>query len=491
MKRTMTSNTTFEISLDHPTGNFWVDMGLVVLAYHLGEGRHKQEDVLRDLLNRLVQRTGRKGEYFDSETQTLREYEKVNWVYPTNLFIKVSGSAPKKKIGEKTYFLAPPTFDLGLKLGKRAEPCDLCGEESPLTDAKMWMYPFVVDPQKFGTFYPSAKRALKLCARCALAGLAGYLGWLYKAQGKDAIHFFVFHSPDLRQLLELYRNVILPFQLNQEGGTAPVAFSGPYLHEATLGLLLELFSHVEKSELLSEEGRALLARILGEDPSTPPAPLSLYVITGKPGQAFNMQQFQEFTRLHALYQLYKQWKRILTDRDPYPALVQIFRQFQARRERQYETFWLDRIAWAILEFRDPFPFVEAFLFEARAREKNAQSLVFGTLDIFEFYAKEVLAMDEKLLKTLAGFGHNLGRKAQESGEMGLLYALRNAKNADQFFRVLNDIQFRLELTIPEDLTAIEPGEKILGSSWHRVKTLLSIYAMNAYLWANLGKGGKQ
>ncbi|RLC68613.1 MAG: hypothetical protein DRI26_09955, partial [Chloroflexi bacterium] len=455
---------TVEISLDHATGNFWVDTGLVILAQHFGEGSHEPDVVLQWLLQRLVQKTGKKGEYFDPNEKLLREYEKVNWAYPSNLFIKVSGATPKAKIDGKTYFLAPPTFELKLNLGKKAESCDLCGEKTPLTYAKMWMYAFVVDPQKFGTFYPGAKRGLRICGRCALAGLAGYLGWLWKAQGRDAIHFFVFYSPDLHELQRLYREVIQIFQLKQEGGgTAPVAFFGPYLHETALGLLLELFSHVEKSELLSEEGRALLASILGEGPSKPPAPLSLYVITGKPGQAFNMQQFQEFSHLHALYQLHKRWKGVLQELaearrienlQPHPALTQVFWQFHVRRERQYETLWRDRIAWAVLEFQDPFPFIESFLFEVRAREKNPQPFVFGTLEVFEHYAREVLEMDEQLLRTLSGFGHNLGNKAQESNEMGLLYALRNARNADEFFRVLNDIQFRLELTVPEDLLSI-------------------------------------
>jgi hypothetical protein len=65
--------------------------------------------------------------------------------------------------------------------------------------------------------------------------------------------------------------------------------------------------------------------------------------------------------------------------------------------------------------------------------------------------------------------------------MGLLYALRNAKNPEDFYRVLNDAQFRLGVTIPEAILRIERGERIAGVSWVRVKTLLSIYAMNAYL----------
>lgn len=90
-------------------------------------------------------------------------------------------------------------------------------------------------------------------------------------------------------------------------------------------------------------------------------------------------------------------------------------------------------------------------------------------------------MDEKFQHTLAGFGHSLGTAAQEHSEMGLLYALRNAKNPEDFYRVLNDAQFRLEVTIPEAILRIEKGERIVGVPWVRVKTLLSIYAMNAYL----------
>ncbi len=90
-------------------------------------------------------------------------------------------------------------------------------------------------------------------------------------------------------------------------------------------------------------------------------------------------------------------------------------------------------------------------------------------------------MDERLLKIINGFGYELGRVAAEKSEMGLLYALRNAKNLDQFLEVLNQIQFTLERTINPELLRVEPGERIAGTPWNRVKTLLAIHAMNAYL----------
>jgi hypothetical protein len=472
---------------EHLTGNFWVDTGLVVLLRQFGEGEHSVEEVLRWLHSRLLQPSGNKGEYYDEQAGEVRPYDKVNWVYPTNLFIKVSGKPGKKiKIEEKDYPTQPPVFELLLEMSKRPDVCDLCGDKAPLTDAKMWMYPFVVDPQKFGTFYPGTKRGLRLCARCALAGLAGYLGWLWKAQRRDALHFFIFHS-DLREMERLHREVLEPLRMaGERGGTAPVVFSGPYVNETTLGLLLALFQHVRQSDVLSEDARQLLLTLLGAT-ERPPPPITLYAITGAPGQAFQMKALREFSKLQRLFRMYEGWVKLLAERlgvdNPHRQLGLIFGQFWAQQGQNRESIWRDRIAWAILEFGDPAPFIEQFLFDVRAREeeRNRRSLVRGTIEVLNQYLQEVFEMDEQFQRTLAGFGHSLGAAAQEHNEMGLLYALRNAKNPEDFYRVLNDAQFRLGVTIPEAILRIEKGERIAGVPWVRVKTLLSIYAMNAYL----------
>ncbi|MBC7343865.1 MAG: hypothetical protein H5U03_00230 [Clostridia bacterium] len=398
-------------------------------------------------------------------------------------FGKYLSSKVKGKTSGEIYLGPPSERALKIQLG-RYGTCDICGDTQPLTDATMWMYPLAVDPGKFGNFYPGTKRGIRVCPRCALAGLAGYLGWLWRAQGRNALHIFLFHT-DLQELERLHREVFRPLQVQAgKGGNINLAFWGFYLHETALGLLFELFSHIERSDLLTEQGRNLLAQLLGATTAAPPAPLRLYAVTGKPGQAFNMQEFQEFSRLHNLYQLYKTWKEKIGGHQPHQGLVHIFQQFQTRQGNQYETLWRDKIAWAILKFGDPLPFIEQFLFEARAREKNPDPLAYGTEEVFDHYTKEVLGMDEKFLETLRNWGHLLGAKAHKENEMGLLYALRNARNPDDLLRVFNDIQFRLELTVPEVLLQLGPGEKIKGTPWGRVKTLLSIYAMNAYLRAS-------
>ena len=523
---TARASSTLRLSWDRSTGNFWVDTGLVVLLRQFNEGEHPIEEALSWLQRRLLQHSGNQGEYYDEQAGEIRPYDKVNWVYPTSLFIKVSGVARKIKTAQArdqlrrkleemerngegetalqklradlaylenrlakksddAIFLEPPRFELSLKLSKKPDVCDLCGERAPLTEATMWMYPFVVDPQKFGTFYPGTKRGLRLCARCALAGLAGYLGWLWKAQGGDALHFFIFHS-DLQEMGRLHREVLEPLRVvGERGGTVPVAFAGPYGNETTLGLLLALFQHVRQSDVLSEDARQLLATLLGAT-DQPPPPITLYAITGTPGQAFQMKALREFSKLQRLFRLYEGWVALLAEQgidNPHRQLGSIFGQFWAQQGQNRESIWRDRIAWAILEFGDPTPFIEQFLFDVRAREeeRNRRPLVWGTIEVLNQYLQEVFQMDEQFQRTLAGFGHSLGKAAQEHNEMGLLYALRNAKNPEDFYRVLNDAQFRLEVTIPEAILRIEKGERIAGAPWVRVKTLLAIYAMNAYL----------
>lgn len=467
-----------KISLQNPTGNFWIDNGLVVLYDLCGEGEFEVDEILDKLIGKLVVETGNIGEYYDAVSGEIKNYKRKNWLYPSNLFIKSTPRADKIKISGKEYFLSPPQFNLQLKFSKKKTVCDICGEMNYAIDAKMWMFPFTVELSKFSNFYSGLKKGTKLCPRCALAGLAGYLGWLWKAQGKDKLHVFIFYS-DLQTMYRLRMNVFkyLEYSEDLKGGNIPLEFSGSYIHETILGLLLRLFRELKSRERkLSKEGEELLKEIIGE--SIEEKPLTLFAFSGTPGKAFNMDTMVEFSEFKTLYRLYTKWSELFSNIEgkPHDIVRNVFKQFYKKERNNLNSIWRDRIAWAIMKLEDPSLFIEDFLFETKTK------LEFGTIDIFELYWKEVIGMDKTLLNVLRGFGHNLGQVACEKEEMGLLYTLRNAKNPDDFYKVLNDIQFRLGLTIPEDILHIEKGEKIKGNPWLRVKTLLSIYSMNSYLW---------
>ncbi len=523
------------IDLKTQTGDFWIDNGLVILYDMFGEGEHEVSKILSELVSHLIEKTGNVGYYYDLKKQEFIKYDMENWKYPANLFIKAT-PAPHKiifewnnckkengslicdvieektkqnvkirvpesmreeiekryaKKGKLRIFLEIPKRNLSLSWERKKHICSICGAYDIVVKGKQWVYPFLVDPQKFSNFYSMTKGSNYLCPRCALAGLAAYLGWIY-AIGKDYMHIFVFHS-DLHTLYSLRRGIIKPLALAQNRGrNFPLAFSGKYIHETTMGLILELFKKLKRKEDVDPE----IAEFLEEEFIQSKEELRLFAVSGKPGKGFNMTGIIEFSRFNALYKLYNLWLDILSKKYPEePSVIniisQVFEQFFIiQPNKKVETIWRDKICWMILEFKDPFPYIESYLFEGiGSQKKNVGGLKKGTMVVFEEYAKEVIKMDEKQINIVAAFGHEIGRASAEKDDMGILYSLRNAKNIDDFLKVLNDINFKLGLTVNEEFLKID-GDRIMGQPWIRIKTLLSIYAMNQYLWQKKKEGDK-
>lgn len=466
------------------TGNFWIDNGYAQLSLLWGQewASNDPDQVLTSLAQQIYTPTGNQGEYYDKATCTIKQYNKRNWKPPTNLFISVSDNPEKVIVDGKTYYTTPPDFvsKIRLQLSKQNKLCDFCGKLAPTTDAKQYLFPFVIDPAKFGNFYGGLKRGFQLCAQCALAGFAGHLSWIW-CRADDTYHFYLFHS-DINKLMSLYRDFLRVEFLKEDsrGGNFEPPFRGRYAHEMLLAILLRLFQ-VLSARSSQASGLDILEELTGARP-TSNIPWTLYAITGDyGGNSLAFRSVLQFDRFQRMYRLYEDWIAEMPGDKPATTLEQVFEQFQRRDQKRTETLWRNQIARAILAFEDPTPFVEKFLYDVSI--ETERPLRSGTLECLTLYLQEVLKMDEQLRKTIAGFGSELGRTAATKKEVGLLYDLRNAKNLDQYLNVLNKIQFTLGLRISERLAQVEPNERVAGTPWMRVKTLLAIYAMNAYLRA--------
>lgn len=467
--------------LQNPTGNFWIDNGLVVLNRLLSGGNLPTDvnPLLQQLARDIYRETGKTEEYWDEQSQQVKTYNKRNWVEPVGLFISVVDSPPKKPVSGKEMFTRPPDAASMIRINPKGKAkCDLCDmDEAPVESARLYLFPFVVDPGKFGNFYSVARRGVKLCSRCAVAGFAAFQSLLWRRQG-STYHFFVFHT-DLDRLSALHESLITPMRQEEvKGGNFKADFFGEYPNENLFALLLSLFGLLYARGSVGEMS-PILKELTGAQPVAG-NPIVVYAFSGAGGKSFSMRSFTQFDRFQQFYRLYCRWIEGLPVNNPHSALAQVFRQFQHKRQRT-ETIWREWVCSAILKQTDPSPAIEAFLYDVCTEVRRALS--YGTLEVLQIYLQEVLKMDERLLNIIKGFGYELGRVAAEKSEMGLLYALRNAKNLDQFLEVLNQIQFTLERTINPELLRVEPGERIAGTPWNRVKTLLAIHAMNAYLRA--------
>ncbi|MEO0181727.1 MAG: hypothetical protein ABIN54_10535 [candidate division WOR-3 bacterium] len=484
-----------KISLEF-TGNFWIDNGKIQLKRLLGL-ENGQEIELQETVDRLVNEylvkpTGNRKEFYNSLTGKLQSYEKKNWVSPADVFIKVT---PKTKTkagktqkytcmvdGKKKEFEIwehPPLYQIKIKVTRKG-PCIFCGDNNALVALKQYIYPFLVEPSKFSNFYPSLDTPYHSCPVCALAGMAAYLGTLYRRHDNN-LHMFLFHSDDLgflSQFLDAIRPIIASEELKSKATNFPADFSGEGLHETMLGFLFYVFSKLYEKET-SAQVEEVFFSLLGQEKSAQ-AHLILVGISGQANKGFNMTGFTEFSKLEPLYRLYRSWRTRGVDPSP------IIKQFMTKEGKSRNSIWREQVALGITEFSEIAQSIEDFIYNARAKEDNPYPIK----DLSQFlgiYHQEVLKMDEDTIKLLAGFGHSLGNKCREANEMGLLYSLRNAKNIDDYLKIINDIQFRLEMTAPEALIRIEKGERIAGQPWQRIKTLLSIYAMNSFLWKGSDK----
>lgn len=84
-----------EINLNKSSGNFWIDNGLVVLFDLLGNCCCSVESALNFLIKALLIKTGNKETFFNYKNKSIEQYEKQDWKFPANNFIKSNPSAPK------------------------------------------------------------------------------------------------------------------------------------------------------------------------------------------------------------------------------------------------------------------------------------------------------------------------------------------------------------------------------------------------------------
>lgn len=472
---------TIELSDECATGNFWIDNGLAYLLSEFGPGSYKLGQLWDHVLPRLVVKTGRQDTYFDADAQEEKSYEKRTWIAPANAFIKVVDSGAKITLPNGKKVLArPPKYEITPDFTSRKNPCAVCGREDRVQKTKMWCFPFVVDPGKFANFYSCAREPLRMCTRCVIAGLAAHLAVLWSGSN-DNLMLFLFHG-ELPELVTLHRVFIQPKRAANDGNgrLADLPYRAEYASEAALALLLQMAGelHEQQKHTNNPEIAAALAYLFGCEEETRGG-MVLYVLRMSKSQFAEIREVAELTDFYTLFQRWRDLK-VGGKQMGQGEIERVFQQFQIRKQKRVDTLYRERIARAILSRADPTPAIEDYLSE-KLKEKEKSPLVFGTIEVLDVYLVEVLEMNEDMLRRLKGFGYSLGKAVQEKQEMGILYQLRNAKTVDEMLRVLNDIQFRLEMTVPEDLLEVDDQQRIKGVPWNRVRTLLSIYAMNAYL----------
>ena len=99
--------------------------------------------------------------------------------------------------------------------------------------------------------------------------------------------------------------------------------------------------------------------------------------------------------------------------------------------------------------------------------------------IIEIYnSKTQKNMKAEMVDICKAVGNRIGAYCREKDDKGILFSIRNAKSRTEFLNVLAETQFRTEVSYGETFFKELPN----NSQWEEYKALVSIFAMNSFLF---------
>lgn len=188
---------------------------------------------------------------------------------------------------------------------------------------------------------------------------------------------------------------------------------------------------------------------------------------------------KEYTSISALFELldcfgnYKEEER--SYREPF---LNFIRYFTKRLDSgKYDTTWRNRLCSDILAFRSILKTVEWFMGEVKMKEENGNILFLDKIiEIYNFKTQK--NMKQEMVDICKSVGNRIGAYCRENDDKGILFSIRNAKSRTEFLNVLAETQFRTEVSYGETFFKELPD----NSQWEEYKALVSIFAMNSFLF---------
>jgi hypothetical protein len=188
---------------------------------------------------------------------------------------------------------------------------------------------------------------------------------------------------------------------------------------------------------------------------------------------------KEYTSLNALFELFDCFEDNGTDERSYrEPFLNFVRYFSQRLDSgKYDTTWRNRLCSDILSFRSILKTVEWFMGEVKMKEDRG-NIIFLDKIIEIYNSKTQKTMKTEMVDICKTVGNRIGAYCREKDDKGILFSIRNAKNRTEFLNVLAETQFRTEVSYSETFFKELPDD----SQWEEYKALVSIFAMNSFLF---------
>ena len=398
----------------------------------------------------------------------------------------ISDDGEKIKIDKKGFLNNPPKYEIGnsfsedfLKEGNKL--CDFSGKHYKKVDKINGMnYPFLTSMTGEINFASQMQLKPNISSLYSFISLFSFFNLNFlmqlndKGKLKDA-HYFVLYDNSLKDL-ENFQNNILK---NINNLTKPdfcsfeTQITGTqYESESFFNFLLSVYAQV-KQRIDRDKRRGILLK------------KSVFTLSND-GNIF--RDVKEYTSLNSLFELFDCFEDNGTDERSYrEPFLNFVRYFNKRLDSgKYDTTWRNRLCTDILSFRSILKTVEWFMGEVKMKEDKG-NIIFLDKIIEIYNSKTQKFMKVEMVDICKTVGNRIGAYCREKDDKGILFSIRNAKSRTEFLNVLAETQFRTEVSYGEIFFKELPD----NSQWEEYKALVSIFAMNSFLFKDKKTTEKQ
>lgn len=375
----------------------------------------------------------------------------------------------KVQITGKGFLNTPPAYEIGnaFNLSFFEEGKNMCffsGKKYKHTDVITGMdFPFLTGKSGELNFSSYLEGKPQLSTLYSFVALFSFYNLNYLLQD-NMKHYFVLYDSNLTALSEFINTVtVKPEQVSKPDfcNFETEIIGANYEAEALFNFLLSTYHQLK----LHFEEEKYYDRLYFK---------SVFTLSND-GNIF--RNVKEYTSITDLFHFFDELANSDEEKNYFQHFVSFVRYFTKRLDSgKYDTTWRNHLCSEILSFKSILGTIEAFLGEVKMKEGKGIPYLDKIIKIYN--NKTQFEMKVEMVELCKSLGNRIGAYCREKDDKGILFSIRNAKNRTEFLNVLSETQFRTEVSYSETFFKELPDT----SQWEEYKSLVSIFAMNSFLY---------
>jgi hypothetical protein len=380
--------------------------------------------------------------------------------------IKLAGkgfinSAPQYTIGD---IFSESFFDKGKKT------CYFSGlmvKEADVTNGMN--YPFLTGKSGEMNFSSQLNGKPLISALYSFVSLFSFYNLNYLLQD-DLKNYFILYDSNLKELSNFYNTIKLDISLLTKPDFCSFEselIGTTYESECFFNFLLSIYKQI-KSRINKDKRKTLLFN-------------KRVISMSNDGNIFNY--VNEYTSISILFELFDTFETFDEERNYFDYFINMIRYFSKRLDgEKYDSTWRNMLCSDILSFRSIHKTIEWFLGEVKMKDNNGNiAFLDKIIEIYDYKTQK--SMKTEMVDICKSVGNRIGAYCRINDDKGILFSIRNAKSRTEFINVLAETQFRTEVSYGETFFKELPD----NAQWEEYKALVSIFAMNSFLFKEAKK----